>query len=303
VITPSTGSYEAATISLNPWAYYRLNEISDPTTNPPAHDFWGGHDGVYQIAAQNGFNGVYGPTNPPFFGFNDFNTAVETFITTASSYVTAPIGSLSTNTVTFTAWIYPIGLQESWAGLLVNRNSGVAGGWSYNDQQMLGYTWNNNTTWSYASGLIPLTNQWNFVACSISPSQAILYLANSTGVFTATNVLAHTSDVFGNNWQIGHDNLANADNGARNFNGVIDEVAVYTQTLSPSQIQTLLSAGGVGPVLLNIQQSGPNVILTWPGGTLLESTNVAGPWTTNSAPSPYTTPASADQKFYKVIVH
>jgi hypothetical protein len=303
VITPSTGSYEAATISLNPWAYYRLNEISDPTTNPPAHDFWGGHDGVYQIAAQNGFNGVYGPTNPPFFGFNDFNTAMETFITTASSYVTAPIGSLSTNTVTFTAWIYPIGLQESWAGLLVNRNSGVAGGWSYNDQQMFGYTWNNNTTWSYASGLIPLTNAWNFVACSISPSQAILYLANSAGVFTATNVLAHTSDVFGNNWQIGHDNLANADNGARNFNGVIDEVAVYTQTLSPSQIQSLINAGGVGPVVLSIQQSGQNAVVTWPRGTLLESTNIAGPWSTNNATSPYTTPASADQQFYKVIVH
>jgi hypothetical protein len=57
-------------------------------------------------------------------------------------------------------------------------------------------------------------------------------------------------------------------------------------------------------VTLGIQQNGSQLSLTWANGTLLESTNLLGPWITNSASSPYTfTPASATpQKFFKVRV-
>jgi hypothetical protein len=44
------------------------------------------------------------------------------------------------------------------------------------------------------------------------------------------------------------------------------------------------------------------VILTWPQGTLLEADELTGPWTTNNAASPYTTPPSAAKKFYRVQV-
>ena len=36
------------------------------------------------------------------------------------------------------------------------------------------------------------------------------------------------------------------------------------------------------------------VQLQWPQGTLLESTSLTGPWTTNSAASPYTLPPAGD---------
>jgi hypothetical protein len=53
---------------------------------------------------------------------------------------------------------------------------------------------------------------------------------------------------------------------------------------------------------LNIAQSGTNVVIRWTGlgGTLEQAPTVTGPWTTNSAASPYTVPASAHQEFYRV---
>jgi hypothetical protein len=52
---------------------------------------------------------------------------------------------------------------------------------------------------------------------------------------------------------------------------------------------------------LSIGYSGTNLKLTWASGTLLQATNLLGPWTTNSAPSPYTVTPSAPQMFYKVL--
>jgi hypothetical protein len=305
VITPVPGSYEAATIAGNPFAYYRLNETNDPSGGAlVAHDYVGGHDGLYGSSSQNGFNGILGPVPPLYIGFDASNTAMNTLLGTPNSFATAPVGSLSTNTVTFTAWLYPNGAQDAWSGLLVNRNAGAAGGFNYNDQQMLGYTWNNNNqnTWGFVSGLVIPSNQWSFVAVAISPTNATLYLINANGIQTANNPIAHNSDVFGNNWQIGHDNSSNNNNGSRNYNGIIDEVALYLRTLSASEILNLYNSGGDPIVDLTIQQAGPNVILSWPQGTLLQADQVTGPWTTNTATSPYTNTANQSQKFYKVIV-
>jgi hypothetical protein len=106
--------------------------------------------------------------------------------------------------------------------------------------------------------------------------------------------------VFGGNWLIGADGTG----GGRVFNGGIDEVAVYTSALTPAQIKQLyLAATTTPPFELTIQQLGPNVRLTWPQGTLLEADNLAGPWTTNNAPSPYTVLPSAAKKFYRAIAH
>ena len=139
-----------------------------------------------------------------------------------------------------------------------------------------------------------------FRSVVISPNSAVLYLYNANTARAATNAIAHSSDVFGGNWHIG-DDAAGAP--ARTFNGVVDEVALFLQSFSKSQIEQLYSAGGLpAPVTLNIQPSGPNIILTWPRGTLLEADDLSGPWTTNNAASPYTNAPTAGKKFYRVRV-
>ena len=74
---------------------------------------------------------------------------------------------------------------------------------------------------------------------------------------------------------------------------------IFNRALSGVEVNALY-LGVPGSATLTIVLSGSNVQLTWPGGTLLEATNLLGPWTTNAATSPYSTPAGAGQKFYRV---
>ncbi len=306
VITPTPGGYESVMLSMNPLAYYRLNETNDPSTGTAiANDYWGGHAGLYGVGSSNGFNGIIGPQKPNFT-FDNSNFAVEVGAGVLSSWATAPFGSLSTNTVTMCMWIKPTGTFDAYAGLLMNRNSGVAGGFGYTGGQ-LGYTWNNNSgaTWGFVSGLVPPLNMWSFVALTVSPTNAILYMYNVNGELSATNVLAHTSDVFGNNWRIGRDDNANANDGSRTFTGVIDEVAVFTRTLSPAEIHKLYVSGAVGvPNTLSYQLSGNNIILTWPNGMLLQAPTPTGPWSlVPGNPSlTYTVTPDTAMQFYRVQV-
>jgi hypothetical protein len=44
------------------------------------------------------------------------------------------------------------------------------------------------------------------------------------------------------------------------------------------------------------------VALSWPVGTLLEASELSGPWTTNNAASPYIVSPTAAKRFYRVLV-
>lgn len=293
VITPAADSYAAAAVALAPLAYYRLNEEWGPT----AYDYVGGFNGTYQAAA---FPGQPGVQFPPFVGFETDNLSVTTTSSSAGSYVTAPFGNLAGNnsSVTFTAWIYPMGDQAAWAGLIVDRG-GAIGGMNYNSQQMLAYTWNNNNanTYNFVSGLVIPPDQWSFVAVAISPTGAVLYLGNQNQLRSATNAIAHATGTFGNTWRLGSD--AQADPG-RTFNGSLDEVAIFNRTLSFAEIASLYQTGAY--VKLTIESLGDNLRLTWPQGVLLEADELDGPWDTNPATSPYIFPASGAKKYYRVLV-
>jgi hypothetical protein len=53
---------------------------------------------------------------------------------------------------------------------------------------------------------------------------------------------------------------------------------------------------------LYTQNAVPNPVLNWATGTLLQSTNLSGPWMTNSAVSPYTVVPTNTQMFYQVLL-
>jgi hypothetical protein len=307
VVTPSPGGFEAAVLAANPLAYYRLNETNDPSSGTAVdNDYWGGHAGLYAAGALNGFNGILGP-QPPSFTFDTSNDALGVSAGTLSSWATAPFGSLSTNTVTMCMWIMPTNTPVDFAGLLMNRNSGVAGGFGFATGGQIGYTWNNNSgaTWGFNSGMVPPLNAWSFVGVVITPTNAILYMFNTNAECAATNTLAHTSDVFGNNWRIGKDDSSATDDGSRTFSGSIDEVAVFNRSLTGAQLRQLYVSGKVGvPGTLTITQSGGNVILNWPQGMLLQADNVHGPWTpvTGYPLPPYTVPPGGTMQFFRVQV-
>lgn len=107
-------------------------------------------------------------------------------------------------------------------------------------------------------------------------------------------------------WTFGDGNTSALTNPANTYTNP----GTYPVTLTavgPGGTNTLTRASYIvvaypPPVTLTIQLVGSNVLVSWPQGTLLEATSVAGPWTTNSATSPYLVAPTAATRFYRVIV-
>ncbi|HEY3913574.1 MAG TPA: hypothetical protein VGN61_03725, partial [Verrucomicrobiae bacterium] len=82
-------------------------------------------------------------------------------------------------------------------------------------------------------------------------------------------------------------------------NAGMADVAFYNYALSPTQIQSHF----LNKAQFSYSQSNGHIILTWPLGTLLGTTNLAQPFLpVNAATSPYTVPTGSAQFFYKVVV-
>jgi hypothetical protein len=82
------------------------------------------------------------------------------------------------------------------------------------------------------------------------------------------------------------------------FGGLIYDVRIYTAALTQSQITAVLPPTVTKRVIPGA--NGGQLVLTWSWGTLLEATNVLGPWTTNPATSPFTNPMTLRADFFKV---
>jgi hypothetical protein len=80
------------------------------------------------------------------------------------------------------------------------------------------------------------------------------------------------------------------------YTGTIYDVRIYNYPLAQSEI---LNVGGVPPPFTS-QVVGGQLTITWPVGTLLEATNLQGPWTTNSTVSPATIDMTGPQRFFRV---
>jgi hypothetical protein len=65
---------------------------------------------------------------------------------------------------------------------------------------------------------------------------------------------------------------------------------------------TAATLGRPEPINITFSRSGSSLQLTWPYGTLLQTTNVTGPWTVNGNVSPYTVTPTGPHMFYRVQV-
>jgi hypothetical protein len=146
-----------------------------------------------------------------------------------------------------------------------------------------------------------LDGQWHFVVYTYTG----ILVANNGSLYVDGNLVANNSvtapagdspDV----WIGGAPDYYN-----RFLAGSIAHAAVFTYAVDASDVDALYtSQASLSPVTLSIATNGlGGVVVTWSPaiGTLLQSTNMLGPWTTNSAAvSPYTAPASGTAEFYKI---
>ncbi len=289
--TPGIEKYANMVATNSPWAFWRLNETTDPNINDnpgapvvKAYDYSGhGFLGTYGNKMSVGNVGPSSLT-PGFPGFTTLELAAGTENTVDQGYLTLPNLNLAgKSNITFMAWINPTYQPGGSAGLLFNRGGpdGACGFGFANGGADLGYTWNNNSaaTYNYDSGLAVAVGVWNFVAYVVTPTNTTMYLGNlnnnTTNFSQATLVINNVAQT----WSGGTVRLGNDQNNSvtRSFPGLITEAALFTNALSTAQIQqfftTAIGATGLAPQIASTKvtpsdaagngiYSGQNAVLT-----------------------------------------
>ena len=252
VSTAPTTGVGATVMSNSPFAYWRFDENTGATI---AADYAGGFDAAYGLTS---LLGNPGPRSPTFPGFSATNTALGTTLGDPTSIVTVPPLSMDTNTVTIMAWINPSVSQDPYSSLIVWRDGGGAayGLLAYGGK--LAWIWN-NVGWYEDSGLVIPQNQWSLAVMVITPTNTTLYLGANGSLGTYVSPNGNPNATFNSNLLIG------CDNGSRVFNGLIDDVAFFSHSLTAQQIQTIYAAG-VGQVPASIPQQ-PVSRTIYAGGT------------------------------------
>ena len=255
IVTPN--AYESAVLTNAPFAFYTFSETNDPSVgNVVAQDSMGYFSGTYGVASSNGFDGIAGPRAIPdgLVGFPNTNIALGTVVNLANSYVTLPAFNLNLNSgggtnLTITAWIKPQGGQANGTAIVFSRSGATTAGLCYENvtnadgSYRLGFNWNNDgNAYGHDFGLTPPTNIWSLVALVVSPTNATVYILNTNGIQFSTFAYTNAIQTFAGPTLIGSDSFGTG----RNFNGSIDEVALFGQPLSESQVVSLYSgASGV----------------------------------------------------------
>lgn len=149
--------------------------------------------------------------------------------------ITEDFGLTSTNNVTYTAWIK--GWKEvNWAGIVYSR--GPACGIHFGDNNTLHYTWNNNSsaTYNWNGGPVIPQNEWAFVALTIEPDKATLYVYSfSYGLQSGTNEMSHVPQTTAG-IKLGWDPMDET----RYFNGMMDDVRMFNYALEPLDIANVI---------------------------------------------------------------
>jgi len=156
--------------------------------------------------------------------------------------------NLNTNTMTISAWVKREGTPNIYSGIVFssdpcsdpNTTAGIMLGadtvsWVPNNE--LAYMWTGDA-WNWHTGLF-VPDYWCFVAVTIAPDVATVYLDEGLGLKAARNYATHEVRPWAGLVHIG-DQMQYED---RIFEGAIDDVHIYNYTLTPAEILYLALQG------------------------------------------------------------
>jgi hypothetical protein len=152
---------------------------------------------------------------------------------------------LSNNSVTITGWINPSGFQTGWAGVVFCRGGTTVSGVNFgpgSPANELRYTWNNDRFYISTHLIVP-TNQWSFFALVVTPAGATVYLGTNGVLNSYADTNSLSSTAFDAPLLLGEDSSS----GGRYYVGLLDEVAIFKQSLLPAQVRQLYSNALVAP--------------------------------------------------------
>ncbi len=133
----------------------------------------------------------------------------------------------------FTAWVYPVGMQPSFSAILcTDADAGVEqeiGIQFANEKNEIGYLWKDGRWW-WSSGLVVRPNEWSHVALTVDSSGATVYV---NGIPRRDEIALPRQNLASLVMKLGtYHNWS-----SRNFCGYIDEVAFYNRKLSTREIR------------------------------------------------------------------
>jgi len=179
-----------------------------------------------------GVTGAAGDYGMEFFGIDE-------------DYAEVMIPGIEYHEITIAGWVN--GNQTgAWSGLFQTRDDPPIGIGYHNDTSRLSYTWNDNNgnSWDFPASspdgdnLFIEEGEWTFVALSLDPNAASLFVGPKGGeLLSATNDIPHlTQAPSGEGWRFGEDNCCGTE---RNFEGVMDDFAIWNHRLLPDEIAAL----------------------------------------------------------------
>src|ERR1041385_6534257 len=232
-------AYSTVVLGDGPAGYWRLGEPGDPAA-ANLGSLGSAANGKYIYNAmpnQTGPNPSSSPTAFPGFDAGNKAGGFDGF----SGSVTIPALNLNTNTVSLTCWINGSAQNPSAPVFFNNAGTSAAGlQFDHLGGLNLAYNWNNIPSGvNWTSNFAINDSQWTFAALIIQPDKAVLYVPGQT---PATNFAVHPVLPLSGQSFIGF-------NGTTNFNGSIDEVAIFNRSLSIGEAysQYATAVGGLGP--------------------------------------------------------
>ena len=195
--------------------------------------------------------GAAGPQSPAVNGFETTNRAVSL----TGGYVLAPAQTATLTEATFACWIRPNSPQAARAGIMHQRataNNGMATGFGFQDDgKALSYNWNDDgNAYNFNPNFVPPVGAWTFVAVTVFPDYAVLYMGTGAGLASATNTLVHAEHDF----SIGPIDIGlDPYQATRLFKGEIDEYAMFDHGLTPAEIASMFNAAL--PAILNVTRT------------------------------------------------
>jgi hypothetical protein len=328
-ISVPTSPYPVAVLSNNPIAYWRLDEADDGLIdgNPGviAHDYVGGHNASYNNANLGlpGYNPLKDPDTAAEFGVFSTSNSYAGEIG-ESSYAPVDFATPAGGNAEFSveAWVNSTNANQVGGAGIVAK--GFGGGGEQFDLDLFGNAFRffvrdaAGNVHGPTSTNIATVGQWYHVVAVWDGANGAAHLyvngvdsADTTGVAPGVGLLSATTT---NNAlpgsalvSIGARTSSQATNNFNlQFQGTIDDVAIYNFVLSSNQVAAHYNAGTfvvVTPGVLAITNLHNNQVqLLWNfGGTLQSATNVAGPYdSVSNAVSPYTVPTTNAHVFFRV---
>lgn len=206
--------------------------------NDGLYGYWSFNQGQAAIAIDNGTGQNDGSlTGGAQWIQGAHSNAVE--LDGKDDFVDVPGFNLSTNAITFAAWI-KADSAGFWPGIINTCGTNKCGLLLRSSTGELGYYWmNSSSSYSWSSGLYVPLNEWTFAAVVIESTKTVIYLKTQSGnlqysIHLNTHPICQMSGVV-----FGKDSSSFRGDYDRKFDGAIDEVRIYDRALSISEITEL----------------------------------------------------------------